>query len=93
MIRIYKFYSVDGHTSAFSSYPGMLSSLDDFYIMPGAAQRLVMLQTTNVGLGWGGGRHAALMSRNRWAARGCTLRHATTALVPPTCYTCGHTPI
>jgi hypothetical protein len=34
--------------SSFSSYPGMLSSLDDFYVMPDSDQRLVMLQTTNV---------------------------------------------
>jgi len=46
--------------ASFSSYPGMLSSLDDFYVMPDLDQRLVMLQTTNVravgvdSLGWRG---------------------------------------
>jgi hypothetical protein len=50
MNRIYKHYHfhVNAHTGAkkvsFSSYPGYLSSLDDFYIMDNG---LVMIQTTN----------------------------------------------
>jgi len=50
MLRIYKHYDFPtNHTVAsrrisFSSYPGCLSSLDDFYMMESG---LVMLQTTN----------------------------------------------
>jgi hypothetical protein len=52
MLRIYKTYSFtlqnkDSHatTTSFSSYPGSLNSLDDFYMMAGS--NLVMVQTTN----------------------------------------------
>eukprot|EP01099_Mayorella_cantabrigiensis_P006201 TRINITY_DN5130_c0_g1_i1.p1 TRINITY_DN5130_c0_g1~~TRINITY_DN5130_c0_g1_i1.p1 ORF type:complete len:299 (-),score=70.55 TRINITY_DN5130_c0_g1_i1:129-1025(-) len=50
MVRIYKHYhfqtnqTVAAKKVSFSSYPGCLSSLDDFYIMDSG---LVMLQTTN----------------------------------------------
>ncbi|XP_020904137.1 phospholipase B-like 1 [Exaiptasia diaphana] len=51
MLRIYKHYNInntDSSTSSinmsFSSYPGLLSSLDDFYIMDSG---LILLQTTN----------------------------------------------
>lgn len=54
MLRIYKTYKFALHNPAskhdvisFSSYPGMLSSLDDFYMMSGPSSKLVMLQTTN----------------------------------------------
>lgn len=43
MNRIYKHYRILGEVASFSSYPGLLSSLDDFYLM----QKLVILQTTN----------------------------------------------
>jgi hypothetical protein len=33
MDRIFKYYSLDGRTTAFSSYPGYLESLDDFYMI------------------------------------------------------------
>jgi hypothetical protein len=47
--RIFKHYSfglsnVSNSRLSFSSYPGFLESLDDFYIMPD--QKLVMLQTS-----------------------------------------------
>jgi len=51
MNRIFKFYYMDlqadflsARKMTFSSYPGMLSSLDDFYIMDSG---LTMIQTTN----------------------------------------------
>ena len=51
MLRIFKHYDFnvdDSYTSAkavsFSSYPGQINSLDDFYIM---SNNLVMIQTTN----------------------------------------------
>lgn len=52
MLRIFKYYNLRftssfaaSHQIAFSSYPGFLESLDDFYMMD---SNLVMLQTTNV---------------------------------------------
>jgi hypothetical protein len=48
MARVYKFYDLAGRRAAFSSYPGALASLDDFYVLSSEGQRLVMLQTTNV---------------------------------------------
>lgn len=52
MLRIYKTYhfnlnnkSNKGVTTSFSSYPGVLSSLDDFYMM--GESKLMMIQTTN----------------------------------------------
>ncbi len=49
MVRIYKSYEVDsgfpGTHTAFSSYPGLLSSLDDFYM--NSPSQLGMVQTTN----------------------------------------------
>ncbi len=52
MLRIFKTYRFDLHNRqqrssaiSFSSYPGMLSSLDDFYMM--ADSNLIMVQTTN----------------------------------------------
>jgi hypothetical protein len=52
MLRVAKFYNFafsDPNTGSqevqFSSYPGVLSSLDDFYMMPGS--RMAMVQTTN----------------------------------------------
>mmetsp|Transcript_5131 Transcript_5131/g.7214 ORF Transcript_5131/g.7214 Transcript_5131/m.7214 type:complete len:571 (-) Transcript_5131:49-1761(-) len=52
MLRIYKHYHfnykgvrVANRAMSFSSYPGMLSSLDDFYEMHDS--KMVMLQTTN----------------------------------------------
>jgi len=55
MNRIYKHYSfaltdtevTASNRSSFSSYPGVLSSLDDFYLMDKDGSALVMLQTTN----------------------------------------------
>lgn len=51
MLRIYKHYSFSlndkryaSQKSSFSSYPGVLSSWDDFYLMD---SKLMMLQTTN----------------------------------------------
>jgi len=49
MLRIYKHYTLNVavgamRTSSFSSYPGVLSSLDDFYLHDTG---LVLLQTTN----------------------------------------------
>ena len=64
--------------ASFSSYPGMLSSLDDFYVMPDEDQRLVMLQTTNVSgrphigsaaTGMGGARHSV----KHWSEGGAVL--------------------
>lgn len=52
MLRVYKHYQFDlslstanGRFSSFSSYPGVLSSIDDFYMMQ--PSNLVMVQTTN----------------------------------------------
>jgi hypothetical protein len=52
MLRIYKHYDfklasagVANNRLSFSSYPGLLSSIDDFYTMPD--QNMVMVQTTN----------------------------------------------
>ena len=52
MLRIYKTYNFNlnnksnkGVTTSFSSYPGVLSSLDDFYMM--GESKLMMIQTTN----------------------------------------------
>ncbi|KAJ1459661.1 phospholipase B-like protein [Pelagophyceae sp. CCMP2097] len=50
MNRIYKHYSLvfedaPGATTSFSSYPGMLSSLDDFYLVK--ETQIAVLQTTN----------------------------------------------
>lgn len=42
--RIFKYYTLDGVTTAFSSYPGYLESLDDFYMM---SSGLGMVQTSN----------------------------------------------
>ncbi|KAH8065718.1 hypothetical protein JL722_97 [Aureococcus anophagefferens] len=50
MNRIYKHYSlpgVPGASQSFSSYPGTLSSFDDFYLIKETS--LVILQTTNGG--------------------------------------------
>lgn len=52
MIRVYKSYYFDGgpvtgRTVSFSGYPGMLSSLDDFYLMKDATTHMAMVQTTN----------------------------------------------
>eukprot|EP01100_Stratorugosa_tubuloviscum_P012939 TRINITY_DN628_c1_g6_i1.p1 TRINITY_DN628_c1_g6~~TRINITY_DN628_c1_g6_i1.p1 ORF type:complete len:562 (+),score=236.53 TRINITY_DN628_c1_g6_i1:48-1688(+) len=51
MNRIYKHYSfnlksptIAAKQTSFSSYPGVLSSLDDFYLL---SSKMVMLQTTN----------------------------------------------
>jgi hypothetical protein len=44
MNRIYKHYKFGDFTESFSSYPGFLSSLDDFYMM---SSGLTMVQTTN----------------------------------------------
>eukprot|EP00753_Platysulcus_tardus_P015584 PLAT5104.1.p1 GENE.PLAT5104.1~~PLAT5104.1.p1 ORF type:complete len:554 (+),score=259.67 PLAT5104.1:12-1673(+) len=51
MIRVFKHYKLNianpstaAHAISFSSYPGMLVSLDDFYMMDSG---LVMVQTTN----------------------------------------------
>jgi len=51
MMRIYKHYhfqlndpNTAAHSVSFSSYPGFLVSLDDFYLMD---SKLVMIQTTN----------------------------------------------
>ena len=52
MLRIYKTYNFNlrnksnrAPTMSFSSYPGMLSSLDDMYMM--GESQLIMVQTTN----------------------------------------------
>ena len=52
MLRIFKTYNLNyrhpataSHTVSFASYPGVLSSLDDFYMMKDA--RMAMVQTTN----------------------------------------------
>jgi len=49
MLRIFKSYDFDvaspGRRTAFSSYPGLLSSLDDFYM--NSPSQLGMVQTTN----------------------------------------------
>lgn len=45
MNRVYKHYDLDGRRSSFSSYPGMLSSLDDFYLLHDS--EIAVLQTTN----------------------------------------------
>ena len=50
--RIWKTYDmaltgVPGTSLSFSSYPGFLESLDDFYLLPAPTQQLAMVQTTN----------------------------------------------
>lgn len=49
MLRIYKNYDLGGgnYQSSHSSKPGVVYSKDDFYVLPRADQRLVVMETTN----------------------------------------------
>ncbi len=46
MLRIFKHYEIGGHEMTFSSYPGCISSTDDWYNNKSKEGQLVVTETT-----------------------------------------------